>query len=106
MTKAGLVLANGFWVRANNRSQDIGIINEVYHADAYKTYLLFPRRRSNELIIDIGAHIGSFARLWHDKDPTARIVCVETCPENLDALHANVDSFAEKNTCGVHLRGG
>jgi FkbM family methyltransferase len=43
----------------------------------------------------VGAHIGCFAALWHRRNPLARIVCIEACPENIAVLRANVGHFAE-----------
>lgn len=88
LTKYGPLL-----VRRDYLSQDMDVVNEVYFSDCYRTALL-GRFRENELVVDVGAHIGAFARKWHEKNPSARIVCVEACPENLDVLKKNVGDFA------------
>ncbi len=89
----GLVKAGDFWVRHDNMEQDLVIVRDVYDGDCYRTCLL-GKFADDEVIVDVGAHIGAFAKLWHKRNPRARIVCVEACPENLAALQANVGEFA------------
>ncbi len=87
-----LVFREGFWVRANNVEQDLVIVRDIVQGDAYRTALL--SGPAFNVVVDIGAHIGTFAVLWHAKNPSARIVCVEACPDNIPALQENVGSFA------------
>ncbi len=87
-----LILREGFWVRAANVEQDLVIVRDIFRDDAYRTALL--DANAFNVVVDIGAHIGVFARLWHDKNPGAKIVCVEACPENIPALQKNVGHFA------------
>jgi FkbM family methyltransferase len=93
-TGSELLRAGEFWVRADNIEQDLVVVRDIFEDDAYKTRLLGDNAGPHEVVVDIGAHIGTFARLWHEKNPQARIVCVEACPENLGALRANVGEFA------------
>lgn len=88
-----LIQIDGFWVRRENESQDRVVINDVFHGDCYRTSL-FGNTDIDELVVDVGAHIGAFAKLWHRKNPKAKIICIEACPENIPALLANVGSFA------------
>jgi FkbM family methyltransferase len=85
---------NGFWVRDSHASQDGDVIAEVYTNDCYWTSVR-PSIGDGEVVVDIGAHIGTFAKKWHEKNPLAKIVCVEACPENIEVLKANVGHFAE-----------
>lgn len=89
----GLVKTAGWWVDAKKRSQDWVIINDIYVADAYRTHLI-PRRDGPETVVDIGAHIGVFARMWHERNPEAKIICAEVNEMNLRALRKNVEEFA------------
>ncbi len=89
-----LVQSGRFWIRRDNQEQDLVIVRDIFEEDAYQTRLL-ESSGDQEVVVDIGAHIGVFARHWHKKNPRARIICVEACPENLDALRANVSDFAE-----------
>ena len=73
--------------------QDLIVIKDVYQDDCYRTRLL-GTFAEDEVIVDVGTDIGAFAKLWHKRNPKARIVCVEACPENLECLRANVGDFA------------
>ena len=46
------------------------------------------------VVVNVGAHIGCFARRFHDRNPLARIIAVECCPENIAALRKNVGAIA------------
>lgn len=84
-----------FWVRRDNADQDAIVIKEIVHGNSYRVDLFHQRQRSGEIVVDIGAHIGAFAKLWHQVDPMAKIICVEACPENIPVLQRNVGHFAE-----------
>lgn len=84
-----LTLLGKFWVRIENSGQDMIIVKDVYYDDCYKTSLLVDRIRRARLIVDVGAHIGCFARKARDLNPNCVIACVEACVENIPALRAN-----------------
>ncbi len=87
----GLYLTRGFWVRADNAAQNLDVVGDVAEQDCYLVdELPMPR----PVVVDVGAHIGCFSKRVHDRNPLARIVAVECCPENLPALERNVGSFA------------
>jgi FkbM family methyltransferase len=92
--KGNLVKHGEFWIREDNAEQDLVIVRDIYEEDAYRTNLLSDTG-GRQVVVDIGAHIGCFAKLWHKKNPKAEIICVEACPENIDALQANVGEFAQ-----------
>jgi FkbM family methyltransferase len=86
-----LYLPRGFWVRADNAAQDLVVVGDVAEQDCYRIdELPMPR----PVVVDVGAHIGCFSKRIHDRNPLARIVAVECCPENLPALERNVGGFA------------
>lgn len=88
----GLVFHGGLAARKDTLSQDEVVIGDVYEHDSYSvSHLPLPP----EVVVDVGAHIGCFAARWRRRNPRARILCVEACPENMTALRANVGSFAE-----------
>lgn len=83
---------SGFWVRRDNVPADMVIVQDVYTDDCYRLgEVPLPR----EVIVDGGAHIGAFAARARARNPFARIICVEACPENWEALQQNVGSYAE-----------
>lgn len=81
-------------LHADHPLQDLVIVRDILDNDAYHLAELSTSGGS-EVVIDVGAHIGMFAVAWKRKNPQARIVCVEACPENLPALQANVRDEAE-----------
>lgn len=85
--------AYGLLVRRSHASQDCEVIRDVVNDDCYGVRSL-PEREYG-LAVDVGAHIGSFSWLWHQRFPACRIVCIEACPENIPVLRANVGGFAE-----------
>lgn len=87
-----LVCYGPFWVRESNFDQDLVIVEDVYFGDSYRTSLY--DLAEWDTVVDVGAHIGCFAMLVRNRNPNARIVCVEACPENHAALMRNVGSFA------------
>lgn len=89
-----LIRAGDLWIRNDNVAQDMEIVNDIYHRDAYRTSFLANAGGPTELVVDVGAHIGAFSRLWHKKNPEAMIAAIEVCPENIAALKANTESFA------------
>lgn len=95
MANNGLISVRGFMIRQNNVNQDLTIVDDVYWRDCYKTAIIPQVVENAAVVVDIGAHIGTFAKLVHEKNPTAKIICVEACPENIEALRANVGAFAE-----------
>jgi FkbM family methyltransferase len=87
----GLAYTRGFWIRNDNAEQDLVVVQDVAEQDGYKIdELPMPR----PVVIDVGAHIGCFSTRFHDRNPLARIIAVECCPENIPALRKNVGSFA------------
>lgn len=91
--RGDLARVAGYWCRFENLAQDLIVVRDVDRQDSYRLASLGIEPRP-ELVLDIGAHIGTFAATYHRLNPLARIVCVEACPENLPALEANVGQFA------------
>lgn len=89
----GMVEVSGFWVPAYRPDQSRIIVDDIYFNDAYKTHLR-PKKSGPEYVVDIGANVGCFSRLWHERNPEAKIAAVEVCQELLPSLRANVGSFA------------
>jgi FkbM family methyltransferase len=92
-TRPGLARMAGFWAPEFKLEQSWIIIHDVYDKDAYKTQLR-PRQTGIEYMVDIGANIGAFTQLWHERNPQAKIVAVEACPELISALKENVGHYA------------
>jgi FkbM family methyltransferase len=80
-----------FWIRTNNAEQDLVVVQDVAEHDCYQVADL---PMTGPVVVDIGAHIGCFARRFHERHPLARIIAVECCPENMAALRKNVGAIA------------
>jgi FkbM family methyltransferase len=65
---------------------DAGVWGAVYRRDEYR--LGDTRFGPDDVVIDVGAHVGSFARAAWDRG-ARRVVCYEPSPANLDVLRKN-----------------
>lgn len=72
--------------RPEHREADLVIIRDVYVGDCYQICQNFPAR----FVVDIGAHIGTFARKAWDVHHPERIVCVEADRFNRARLVENM----------------
>lgn len=88
-----VAIGDGWHVRSHNVGGDWQVIHSVYQHDEYKLAGL-PDLPDDALIVDVGAHIGAFARKAHQRWPKAKIVCVEPVAENVEFLRRNVGHFA------------
>jgi FkbM family methyltransferase len=88
---ADLVYLHDFWVRSQNVDQDLVIVRDIAEEDSYRVDE-FPL--PGPVVVDVGAHIGCFSQRVHGRNPQARIIAVECCPENIPALERNVARFA------------
>lgn len=86
-----LVFTRSFWIRADNAAQDLVVVNDIVENDSYRIDEL---PMPSPVIVDVGAHIGCFAARLHRRNPLARIIAVECCPENIPALERNISRFA------------
>lgn len=79
------------------RPDDRRIFEEVYTNDSYKLEELYSLKiiPINPVILDIGAHVGSFALSADIVWPKSTILCAECCPENIPILKNNVEPWAE-----------
>lgn len=87
----GLVYTRNFWIRANNAEQDLVVVQDIAENDSYRIGQL---PMPSPVVVDVGAHIGCFSQALHRRNPLARIIAVECCPENVAALKKNVAGFA------------
>lgn len=92
----------GLFVRRDNAGPDMGALEECYERDVYGIRSL----KDVSFAIDVGAHIGGVSVLLHECFPSARIIAVECCPENIPCLDRNVGEFAEIVQAAVSYRTG
>jgi FkbM family methyltransferase len=84
---------NDLLIKYHNNSTDMGVITEIFSEDPYK-FLSIP---DNALIIDIGAHIGTFS-LRCAKEKNCLVYAYEPCEENYKLLCENIhnNSLSDK----------
>jgi FkbM family methyltransferase len=87
----GLIHDADHWLRGQHHAADLTIVRDVYLDDCYAVGQLpiVPR-----YVLDIGAHIGAFARRLHQRFARAQLACVEANVANIACLRANVGDFA------------
>ncbi|MBL9175951.1 MAG: FkbM family methyltransferase [Verrucomicrobiales bacterium] len=82
---------------------DLSAINEVLLRKGASSEYHFPLEGIPEVILDIGAHIGSsavyFARLF----PSARIYALEPHPDNFELLQRNVAPYPKVHAFNIGL---
>lgn len=100
MEKLPLRRHGRFWLHDWASGQDWTIWEEVFFHDCYRLGAVRPYR-SNEVIIDVGASVGAFCLKAHQRNPAARILAFEVCPENIPVLEANAGGFAEIRQAAV-----
>ena len=88
----GMMFQSNHWVRSATLNQDLEIVRDVYEEDCYR---LKEWPLAREVIVDVGACLGSFARLAIERNPSARVIAVECCPENWEVLERNLAGIAE-----------
>ena len=90
-TEGGLVKTRGFWIRTNNAEQDLVVVQDIAEEDSYGIAEI---PMASPVVVDVGAHIGCFAKKLNERNPLARIIAVECCPENMRVLEKNVGHIA------------
>ena len=88
LRRDGMAMLYGFWIPEDSPEQSLVIIKDIYLDDAYKTALR-PKRDDVEYVIDVGANIGAFTRLWHERNSQAKIASIEVHPLLIKSLKEN-----------------
>lgn len=61
----------------------------IWHSVLFKDEYRVPRFEADDVVIDLGAHVGAFSQRAHDQG-SRRIYAFEACPLNYDYALANV----------------
>jgi FkbM family methyltransferase len=83
------VYAGNSLVRFREHSWDETIYDSVVKENEYR----LPDDLTSQMVVDIGAHIGSFALACHQRG-AGKIACYEPDPENFELLTENAGGFA------------
>lgn len=79
----------GIQVRRSCKEQDMVIVNDILRGDAYRTAIIPGIVEQAQLIVDVGAHIGTFSTLVRRTNREANIFAAEVSSENFGILQAN-----------------
>lgn len=75
------------WIRSEKKG-DLAVVSEVVSADCYG--LRRGLRTPPRLVLDVGAHVGTFSLVCRSLWPSCRIVCVEPNRRSLEVLRTNL----------------
>jgi len=84
-----LKLKNGFKLKLRTKSTDVYAFTHVWLLQEYYRYGF--EIKDNDVIIDVGAHIGLFALFSSQFCKNGRIYCFEPVKENFDLLKSNLE---------------
>lgn len=95
-----------FWngrtvVHPPNRSGLVAILLEIWHENAYRLGEFY-QPKPEDVIADIGAHVGLFSLLVLGLTPRCRVLALEPCEENFICLRENLLSFERMGRAEVH----
>jgi len=95
-----LQLRDGTKIYTHNQvASDIGVIGEVLLQD---TYALIKKIKNPKIILDFGAHVGSFSLMAHKLHPKAKIYSFEASKETFELLKKNVEINKPNNITPFH----
>ena len=79
---------------------------EIVREMATDDYRVREHVRPGDVVLDVGANIGAFARFVADAVPDARVVCFEPMPDNFASLARNVAGIAEVEQVALAAQAG
>ena len=80
-------------ILARAGTQDIGVILDVYALDCYRAYEI----GDEDVVVDIGAHIGVFSMLAAKRATRGKIFAFEPLPQNFSFLERNIQLNSANN---------
>ncbi len=86
-------LKRDWYVREENAKGDLDVIDEVVTRDMYGMKAYAQWHKEPSLILDIGAHIGTFTVLAKELWPNVRIIAFEPNPSSFQLFVANTRDF-------------
>ena len=80
-----------FWLEVPERNR---AWYEIRGYENYTVALLSQVMRNADLFIDVGSHVGFYAKLARAVNPKAKIIAAEPLPSNLEVLQRNLDGLS------------
>jgi len=99
----GIGQFGAFQVAYRRGTADEMVIQHSFDKDIYLSGVPEYRPEPNHVIIDVGAHIGTFALLAAAKVPAGRVYAIEACEETYNYLRINVALNRLQNVEASHL---
>jgi FkbM family methyltransferase len=95
-----------FWngreiVHPAHRSGLLPVLLELWYENAYRIGDFY-EPRPDEVIVDVGAHVGLFTLLILADEPHSKVVALEPSGENFECLKQNVALLAPQATVSLH----
>lgn len=90
-------------VRLRSHTTDISVLSELLVGHSYDPLPADPRV---DTVVDLGANTGLSCRWLRARYPSARFICVEPDPGNLEALRANMRAFDGRSEVVAACIGG
>lgn len=92
-----------FQVACRKGTADESVIKTTFEIEPFFTYVPEYKPSDNDIIIDVGAHIGTFALLVSERAKHGKVYAVEACQESFDLLRINVALNHAANIFVRHL---
>lgn len=94
---------DGFDVAFRRHTTDEDVIGHSFKNDIFlpgiPEHYIYP----SDVVVDVGAHIGTFSLLAARKCTSGRVLAVEACLESFNLLRINVALNAASNVTPIHL---
>lgn len=83
-----------FFVRQDRQDLDLNVYHEVITGDAYLMSVIQSVYMPT-VVVDVGAHIGTFSMLAKKIWPNSKLIAVEPEPDNFELLSANLSGYPD-----------
>ncbi|MDN5215967.1 FkbM family methyltransferase [Fulvivirgaceae bacterium BMA12] len=94
---------DGFEVSFRENTSDENVIEHSFENDIFFKALPDYKPDKNDVIIDVGAHIGTFSLLAAKKVPQGKVYAIEASRETYDILSDNISNNALNNVTAFNL---
>lgn len=93
---------NGLSIKYRKETEDEKVLNHSFDNDIFYREIPSFKPTKTPIIIDVGAHIGTFSLLTAIKYPNAKIYAIEASKETFDILKKNVEDNKLHNIVPIH----
>ena len=99
----GLGRFDGRLVAYRLHTVDTAVIFHSFDRDIFFPAIPDARVEPADTILDVGAHIGTFALLASERVPQGRVFAIEASRDTFDLLHTNLELNGRANVTAEHL---